>query len=491
MTDHYWPPEARTKHLYIPGVSGYGKTTLMANLAIQDIRETDDPIIAIDPKGSREGLVERILPFIPEQRVRDVVYLSLRKPVPIDLLSYRDPYEKSLVTADIIAILKRFSYGSWGPTMQGTLRKLIPTLLEAPDATFLDIGAFLESEKRRNQILDQVSDERKAYWRENKPSKADSGPLASRIANFEEEPLKTIAGARRGEGINIAELIDDNKIFLVDTSPLTEDGLILGALIMSRIQQAIFRRSPDREHRCCQVYADEFQNFVTSAFNVMLSQARSFNLSLCLANQHPKQITDIWDDITGCVSSYVMFRMEGTHAQMLRSKIKDPAFVPSPAAPENPFIRQKLDFLKQMEEEWRSRGDMHELAQASTKRAAYEAELDAEARAKNLKAPSYFDMIPQLAVGHAIYVAQDGTTHSIQTARLPAPPQPNFAKHITEATYAQYSENRTVDNSSSNSPQVRQDEVNGNNPPQDQPPSGPPPNVPSHRDKKANPRTSR
>jgi hypothetical protein len=495
----YWPSYARTKHLYIPGISGYGKTTLMASLAIQDICETDHPIIVIDPKGSREGLVERILPFVPERRARDVYYISLRNPVPLDLLSYRDPSEKSLVTADIIAILKRFSYGSWGPTMQGTLRKLIPTLLEAPDATFLDIGAFLESKDRREQILRQVSPERAAYWRENPPSKADAGPLTSRIANFEEPPLRTIVGARRGEGLNIEELIEQNKIILVDTSPLTEDGLILGALIMSRIQQAIFRRSSDREHRCCQVYADEFHNFVTSAFNVMLSQARSFNLSLCIANQHPKQITEIWDDITGCVSSYVLFRMDGAHALMLKSKIQDPTPPPPPPKLDMSAIKARLAFLKEREAYigtltnesslgWTPR-DINE-AEGEIWRERVKIE-DLMEKHANQPAPpkplSYLDQIPSLQVGEAIYISHDGTTTLIRTERMPAPPQPNYSQQIRNASSAQSGQKRTEGKASCNPQQIRQDvgnehRITSAEKPEVQPGSAPS-NIPPHENK--------
>jgi hypothetical protein len=456
MTDYGWPPEARTKHLYVPGSSGYGKTTLMANLAIQDICETIQPIIAIDPKGGREGLVERILPFIPARRVDDVVYISLDKPVALDLLSYSTPREKSRVTEDIITILQRFSYGSWGPAMQGTLRKLIPTLLEAPDATFLDIGAFLEIKRRRDEILEQVSPERAEYWKDNEPKRSDAGPIASRIANFEEEPLRTFVQSRRGEGLNIEDLIEENKIILVDTSPRSDDGMILGALIMSRIQQAIFRRKEDLQYPCCQLYVDEFHNFVTSAFNVMLSQARSFNLSLCLANQHPKQIPDIWDDIVGCVSSYMIFRMDGTHATMLRSKIKDPLGID----------RNTIKMMKFQLEQRKAREDdlatqvndliiahgayqqaQQEMLDVGASRRRLEQELKNAEESLHERPPSFIDDIPSLPIGAAIYVSADGNTQRIQTAPLPPYPAPNFAQAIKDAQSIHGNTNRTGDNS--------------------------------------------
>jgi hypothetical protein len=240
-------------------------------------------------------------------------------------MGYDDEDEKTRVTNDVITILKRFaSFGSWGSNLQGFLKRVVPTLLEAKDTTFLDVGNFFESKKRQDEILKQVSQKRFDYWHENKPSKNDTAPVCMRMSNFiESKPLATIMGAQRGVGLDIPTLISRNKILLIDTSPISEDGLMLGALMMSKIQQAIFRRDPDKEHARCYVYADEFHNFLTSAFSVLMSQARSFNLSLCVANQHPAQVKEIIDDIKGCISSYLIFQMTEEHARIFKSELRD------------------------------------------------------------------------------------------------------------------------------------------------------------------------
>ena len=279
-------PEVRTRHLYLPGQTGTGKTSLMANLALDDIEFGDGPVIIIDPKGSKDGLVNRVIKHIPKSLIPNVFYISLKHPAPIDMMDYRTPLEKNLIKGDIVSIIQRFvSFGSWGSTMQGTLNNLIPTLLEAEDATFLDIANFLEDKGRQNDILKQVSPRWQKYWKQHPPKDSDNGPITSRMSNFKEPPLSTIVSGKRGAGISVADIIENNQILLVDTSPLSPDGLMLGALIMSRIQQAIFRRDPDRYYPVCTVYADEFHNFQTSAFGEMLTQARSFGLSLVLANQ--------------------------------------------------------------------------------------------------------------------------------------------------------------------------------------------------------------
>src|ERR1017187_2704065 len=95
-------------------------------------------------------------------------------------------------------------------------------------------------------------------------------------------------------------------------------------MIVSQIQQAIWGRAeiPFAERKPFYLYVDEFQDFRTSTFGKILSQARKFNLGLTRANQHPKQIGDLIDDVRGCVSTFLTFRMDADHATNLRSAIR-------------------------------------------------------------------------------------------------------------------------------------------------------------------------
>ncbi|HEY1757922.1 MAG TPA: hypothetical protein VGG72_21305 [Bryobacteraceae bacterium] len=471
--DSYWATDVktRTRHIYVPGQPGSGKTSLLSNLVIDDITRDDGPVIAIDPKGGNEGLIERVLPHIPKHRIKDVIYVSLRHPAPIDLLGCRNQFEKNLMRSDITGILQRFSFGNWGPTMQETLNNLVPTLLEAEDASFLDLGKFLESKERRDEIISQLSEDRKKYWKENPPNNKETGPIAGRMSNFKEEPLKTFVSARRGEGINIAEVIDRNQILLIDMSPKSVDGYILGALIMSKIQQAIFRRSPGQTVPLCHVYADEFHNFVTSGFSELLTEGRSFNISLCLANQHPGQIKDIWDDVLG-ISSYLIFQLDGKHIDAFRSKVKEPLQQPPTQTKDD--IRSSIRFCKERIEALESSEDddmQRDIAQ--TERRIFELECELDELSKPIsKAEDLIGSIPTLETGQAVYIDMKGDAKRIRTRKPPQPAPCSFFEEILANSRAQAAQIRTIrtgDNFPSNSPGVRHDEVNDT--PQ---PSGPP-----------------
>jgi len=454
----------------------------MANLALDDIEARDGPVIIIDPKGGDQGLVNLVVKHIPRTLVSDTFYISLRSPAPIDLMEYRDPFEKTLIKGDIVDIIQRFvSFGSWGSAMQGTLNNLIPTLLDAPDATFLDIGNFLEDVDRRDEILAQVSSERQKYWRKH-PPKDDNAPLTNRMSNFKDPPLSGIVDCRRGTGISISSIIENNQILLVDTSPLlSQEGLMIGALVMSRIQQAIFRREPGKQHSMCHVYADEFHHFKTSRFGEMITGARSFNLSLCLANQNPGQIKEIWDDVKG-ISSYVLFRMDGEHASMLKSKIKDPPYHP-PAKPNKRDIREAIRYMKERQDYWDNSDDEgagRESQAAWNRIAELESELEEAEKPDPPKPPSYLEQIPSLPVGHAIFIDHTGKTVRIKTPLPPEPPPYNYMKEIiehTQAASAQTSPIRTGDKPPSNSGTYRHNEGDDD---QDPEPSGPP-DIPPHQ----------
>jgi hypothetical protein len=462
-SEFWWTDQARTRHLFLPGMSGFGKTSLMANLAVADIIRENGAVIVIDPKGGKQGLVNCILPHIPKHLIEKTIYLSLKTPIPLDLLGYKqspDNFEKNLIKSDITFILQRFSMGNWGTTMQDMVNRLIPTLLEIPDTTFLDIHHFLASKKKQERILEQVSEERRASWRDQPVTNEQRGPLLSRLSNFTEEPLKTIVSGKRGEGLNIADMIEDNRIILIDLSPKSIDGLMLGALVMSKIQQAIFRRaSSEHEHPICHVYADEFHNFVTSALGEMLLESRSLGLSLCMATPNPKKLVDIWGDIKAAVSSYVIFKLDGEHADMFKGKIIEPT-------PDDSVHQASLQAYetavaqrdKQLRYLRSALAERKKIAHGATDEIFWNDKVaDAELAIEQLTdtpipkpvkpAPSatFLSVIPTLPIGQAIFVTEDAQTYWIQTPPPLRPPLHSYVAEVKDYSYAEYLKKRTVD----------------------------------------------
>jgi hypothetical protein len=74
------------------------------------------------------------------------------------------------------------------------------------------------------------------------------------------------------------------------------------------------------------LYVDEFQNFATDSFAVILSEARKYGLNLTVANQYISQMTDsVRDAVFGNVGTTISFRVSADDAPIL-SKQFEPVF---------------------------------------------------------------------------------------------------------------------------------------------------------------------
>jgi hypothetical protein len=324
----FLPDALRDKHVYIAGKSGHGKSTLLHAQAYQDIRNGKG-VCVIDPSGD---LVNKLIHWIPRERVDDCIYLDTRNPVPIDFFSYRDAREKEILTDDIILLFDAPN----APRMRGILRKLIPTLFEVnenprtpPDlrTSFLDIYNFFVVKRRKDEILKYVSKERYDYWQENFPRPDAIEPITYRMAPFTESPtLRTIFGTPDAK-LNIWDAMQSGKVLLVNID-INETDKIFGTMLVSKIQQAAFRRRdlPEAERKPFCLYVDEFENYQTSAFDVILSQGRKFQLWLTLSHQWVSQLNEkIRDAVFGTVSTFILFRLSSQDALRFRDELGDDA----------------------------------------------------------------------------------------------------------------------------------------------------------------------
>jgi len=302
----------RNKHVYIPGMTQQGKSTLLHYLSLQDIH-AGSGVAVLDPKGD---LVENILRHIPQNRVHDTIYLDGILPIPVDFMSYETPLEKAHLTGDLISTFNQVSQNASGDRWQSILQWTVTTLLEAKGCSFLDIYYFLVSDSKREKILGRVrNDDIQEYWTEQFPRfpKDSAAPITTRMAKFILNPsLKTMLGTPDAE-LNIEDVMEGGQVLLVNLQTCgKEAGNLLGTLLVSKFQQAAMRRSrkPQSERKKFYLYADEFQHFQTSAFDDILSEAGGMQFCLTLAHQYTHQLSDeIRHSIFGNVGTYLLFKL--------------------------------------------------------------------------------------------------------------------------------------------------------------------------------------
>jgi hypothetical protein len=330
-------PDDRRRHMYIIGKTGTGKSTLLQKMAISDIYQGNG-LAFIDPHGDS---IDLILDYIPDHRMDDVVLFDpsdLQHPLAINMLELFDPEQKGLVASGLIEVFKKRFEFSWGPRLEHLLRHLILSLLEVPGSTMLGINRMLTDLTYRRYIVHLLQDPVMIdFWNNEYPQLEDSrqgaeaiAPIQNRIGQFLASPIIRNLVSNARSTVKFDDIMNEGKIFLVNLSKgkIGDDNSnILGSLIVSRLQFAAMARVviPEHERRDFYLYVDEFQNFVTSSFATILSEARKYRLSVVLAHQYIGQLeqaglsnpAEVREAIFGNVGTMVAFTIGQSDAEVL------------------------------------------------------------------------------------------------------------------------------------------------------------------------------
>jgi len=329
--------EDRSRHIYLLGQTGTGKSGALQLLTLSDIYYNQG-FAVIDPHGD---YAQHVLSFIPERRLDDVVYFNpadTAYPIGFNPLEVIDPTLKGHISSELVGVLKRLFAESWGPRLEYILRYTLLALLDYPDSTMLDITRMLTDKKFRAEVIKYIDDPVvKSFWVTEFASWNDKfaseavAPVLNKVGAFTANPMiRNIIGQPKST-FNIRKIMDEGKILIVNLSRglMGEDNAgILGAMMVTKIQLAAMGRAdmPEEQRRPFYLYVDEFQNFATDSFAVILSEARKYNLNLTVANQYISQMSEpVRDAVFGNVGTIVCFRISPDDSPFLQ-KYFEPQF---------------------------------------------------------------------------------------------------------------------------------------------------------------------
>lgn len=324
----------RDRHMYVIGKTGMGKSTLLENMAIQDIRNGEG-LAFIDPHG---GTVERLLEYIPEERINDVVYFApadMDFPIAFNVMEDVGYDKRHLVVSGLMATFKKIWEDAWSARMEYILTNTLLALLEYPDATLLGVNRMYTDKDFRQKVVDNVKDPLvKDFWVKEFANYGDrytqeaTPAIQNKIGQFTGNPLiRNIIGQPKSS-FDIRTMMDEKKILLVNLSKglVGETNMnLLGSMLTTRIFLAAMSRADlsnadIAKAANCYFYVDEFQNFANKTFASILSEARKYKLNLIITHQYIQQMEEeVRDAVFGNVGTTVTFRVGPFDAEVLET----------------------------------------------------------------------------------------------------------------------------------------------------------------------------
>ena len=327
--------EDRRRHLWAIGKTGTGKSTLIANMAIDDMKKGRGVAI-IDPHGD---LSDIILNYVPANRMNDVVYfnpIDRDRPVRLNILEVKNPAQRELIVSGIVAIFNKLYGHSWGPRLEYILRNTLLALSEIPNMTLVEVPRLLTDREFRRNAMTKVNDPVIKRYFENEFDKMPEkmlqesiSPILNKVGQFISSPLIRAIIERPQSSIDMESIMNEGKILIANLSQgkLGEDNAaLIGAMLITKFQLAAMNRVDRREdeRRDFYLYVDEFQNFATESFIKILSEARKYKLNLTLANQYMAQIPlEVQKAILGNAGSIISFTIGADDARIIMKEFGD------------------------------------------------------------------------------------------------------------------------------------------------------------------------
>ncbi|MST04377.1 MAG: DUF87 domain-containing protein, partial [Candidatus Pacebacteria bacterium] len=329
----------RARHLYIIGQTGTGKTNLMKNLAIQDVK-SGKGICFIDPHGDA---VEDILAQVPKERAQDVIYFNpgdVERPIALNMLEYDEklPEQKTFVINELLGIFNKL-YDmkiAGGPMFEQYFRNATALVMDSPELgnTLLEINLVFANKAFRDAKLEKCKNPLvKLFWKDiaeksgGEHSLANMIPyISSKFDSFLSNDIMRPIVLQEKSSFNLREVMDSGKILLVNLSKgkLGElNSSLIGLIIVGKIALSAFSRSNilEKDRRPFYLYIDEFQNVTTDSIEKILSEARKYNLNLTIGHQFIGQLSEgISKAVFGNVGSKIAFRVGPEDGEFLEKE---------------------------------------------------------------------------------------------------------------------------------------------------------------------------
>lgn len=324
----------RLSHMYIMGKTGTGKSTLLGNMMLQDLKH-DRGFCLIDPHGD---LVERIESEVTEGRQEQIKYFNVpdpSQPYGYNPLRFVRPEKRSLAASGMLDVMKKMWPDAWGVNMEHILRNALLALLELPNSTVSDILRLLDDKGFRRTIVPRISNEAvQHFWQVEydnysfRKRSDGAGPILNKVGAFLSDRTIFKILTNPEEDLHFRKIMDNGEVLLVNLAKgqIGEDAAgLLGGLLVTTIGLAAFSRQEqlEPERNDFILYLDEFQNFTTQSMAGMTSELRKYHVGLVLAHQYLFQLDPaVREAVLGNAGTIISFRLGAKDARYMAEELQ-------------------------------------------------------------------------------------------------------------------------------------------------------------------------
>lgn len=325
----------RSRHMYVIGKTGMGKSTLLENIAVQDLKNGNG-ICFIDPHGKTADL---LLEYVPKERIKDVLYFApfdTDHPISFNVMEDVGYDKRHLVVSGLMSTFKKIWQDAWSARMEYILSNTLLALLEYPESTLLSVNKMLSDKKFREKVVANITDMSvKSFWVDEFAKYTDkfaaeaTPAIQNKIGQFTANPLiRNIVGQPKSS-FDIRQLMDERKIVIINLSKgrIGEvNAQLLGSMIVTKIYLAAMSRADVPESELAKLpnfylFVDEFQSFANESFADILSEARKYKLNLTITHQYIEQMPEeVRAAVFGNVGTFISFRVGAGDAEYIEKE---------------------------------------------------------------------------------------------------------------------------------------------------------------------------
>ncbi|MBS1703668.1 MAG: type IV secretion system DNA-binding domain-containing protein [Armatimonadetes bacterium] len=324
-------PQDLSRHCYILGSTGCGKTTLILNLIEEDMKRHHSLVI-LDMRGDLVNgalsLCERL--GVPASRVS---LLDLREKEKIQgfnpLAGAGEPYIRALHLLEVL----RSAADSWGVQLEETLRNAL-ILLASAGRSLTDLEHVLFDEAYRLDIIARCEDSMVVrFWERYSDMPAERQqtwalPVLNKVTSLLAVPV--LRAILEGEkDLELGKLLTKRGHILLVSMAVDElhlSSCMMGSLLVSAISREMMARVnvPESKRNPVRLYVDEFENMACSAFENLIAEGRRFKLSLMLSHQTLSQLpAKLRSVIRNNVGIQILFQVGFEDASTLTKELPD------------------------------------------------------------------------------------------------------------------------------------------------------------------------